>query len=678
MFKRARGMRWSLPALLVSLVAAGCDNSADSPTSPTGETRLSVYLTDAPGDVESVWVQVDDIVLVGQGTRVSLLEEPTDLINVTELTDAAVALLVAGVPVEPGRYTQVRFVLGGAVLLDDYGNVYAYGDIELPPDLELTGELTCPSCSQSGIKVKVPGGVELAEADDAGVLMDFDVSQSFGHVAVNSPDTVARLRLALEGRYAIERELGEGGMATVYLAKDLKHNRSVAVKVLKQELAAVVGAERFLAEIETTANLQHPHILPLFDSGEADGFLFYVMPHVEGESLRQRIDRDKQLPVEEAVQITTAVAQALQHAHDRGVIHRDIKPANILMQDGQPVVSDFGIALAVGAAGGTRLTETGLSVGTPFYMSPEQATGDQQVGPPSDTYALAAVLYEMLTGDPPYLGSTAQAVLGQIIAGDPVSATKKRRSVPANVDAAIRTALEKLPADRFTGAQDFAKALSDPGFRHGELAGAGAASGRRGQWTPLTNTFAAVAALLALTLGWSLLRPKPPLPVERFVSPFGDGQAPTAIGTAAFNLSPDGSMLVYRGFLAGGGAQELWVRRWEDVEPSPIRGTEGGAQPVVSPDGQEVAFQQGGEVKVVSLQGGPVRTLTTGIRPQWGTDGYIYATSDNRIVRAPATGGPPEPVTEAVDGEVHIVTDILPGDDAALLFTNGESPGTTA
>ena len=161
--------------------------------------------------------------------------------------------------------------------------------------------------------------------------------------AVDSPDTVARLRLALEGRYAIERELGEGGMATVFLAKDLKHNRSVAVKVLKQELAAVVGAERFLAEIETTANLQHPHILPLFDSGEADGFLFYVMPHVEGESLRERIDRDKQLPVEEAVQITTAVAHALQHAHDRGVIHRDIKPANILIQDGQPVVADFGI-----------------------------------------------------------------------------------------------------------------------------------------------------------------------------------------------------------------------------------------------------------------------------------------------------------------------------------------------
>ena len=263
---------------------------------------------------------------------------------------------------------------------------------------------------------------------------------------------------------------GEGGMATVYLAKDLKHERTVALKVLKPELAAVVGAERFLAEIKTTANLQHPHILPLHDSGEADSFLFYVMPYVEGESLRERIDRDKQLPVDEAVQITTAVAHALQHAHDRGVIHRDIKPANILMQDGQPVVADFGIALAVGAAGGSRLTETGLSVGTPFYMSPEQATGDQQVGPPSDTYALAAVLYEILVGDPPYVGSTAQAVLGKIIAGAPVSATQIRKSVPTNVDAAIRKALEKLPADRFKGAQEFARALADPAFRHGEEA----------------------------------------------------------------------------------------------------------------------------------------------------------------------------------------------------------------
>ncbi|HSM04649.1 MAG TPA: serine/threonine-protein kinase, partial [Longimicrobiales bacterium] len=209
------------------------------------------------------------------------------------------------------------------------------------------------------------------------------------------PDPIARLNAALEGRYHIERELGVGGMATVYLADDLRHERKVALKVLKPELAAVVGADRFLAEIKTTANLQHPNILPLFDSGEADGFLFYVMPLVEGESLRDRIEREKQLPVDEAVRIATDVAEALQAAHDEGVIHRDIKPANILLSNGEPLVSDFGIALAVGAAGGGRLTETGLSLGTPHYMSPEQATGDVHVGPAADVYALGCVLYEM-------------------------------------------------------------------------------------------------------------------------------------------------------------------------------------------------------------------------------------------------------------------------------------------
>ena len=204
-------------------------------------------------------------------------------------------------------------------------------------------------------------------------------------------DPVARLNAALEGRYAVERELGEGGMATVYLADDLRHERKVALKVLKPELAAVVGAERFLAEIKVTANLQHPHILPLHDSGEADGFLFYVMPYVEGETLRDRIDREKQLPVDEAVALASKVAGALQHAHEHGVIHRDIKPGNILLQGGEPVVADFGIALALGAAGSNRLTETGLSLGTPYYMSPEQATGDQAVGASTDTYALGSV-----------------------------------------------------------------------------------------------------------------------------------------------------------------------------------------------------------------------------------------------------------------------------------------------
>ncbi|MEJ2206305.1 MAG: serine/threonine-protein kinase, partial [Gemmatimonadota bacterium] len=267
-------------------------------------------------------------------------------------------------------------------------------------------------------------------------------------------DLPTRLTAALEGRYTIERQLGEGGMATVYLARDVKHNRNVALKVLKPELAAVVGAERFLAEIETTANLQHPNILPLYDSGEADSFLYYVMPYVEGETLRDRLDRERQLPVDEAVRIATAAAAALDFAHQHGVVHRDIKPGNILFQAGQPVVGDFGIALAVGAGGGARLTETGLSVGTPYYMSPEQATGDQNVGARSDIYSLGCVLYEMLVGDPPYLGSTAQAVLGQIISGEPVTTIDKRATVPAHVDAAIRKALEKVPADRFATAAD--------------------------------------------------------------------------------------------------------------------------------------------------------------------------------------------------------------------------------
>jgi serine/threonine-protein kinase len=201
-----------------------------------------------------------------------------------------------------------------------------------------------------------------------------------------------RLRAALANRYRIEREIGSGGMATVYLARDLKHDRQVAVKVLRPDLAAVMGVERFLAEIRTTANLQHPHILPLHDSGEEDGFLFYVMPFVQGESLRQRLDREGQLPLAEAVRITTQVADALSYAHRKDVIHRDVKPANILFLEDQPLVADFGIALAVTAAGGGRLTETGISLGTPQYMSPEQAMGQDGLTPASDIYSLGAVI----------------------------------------------------------------------------------------------------------------------------------------------------------------------------------------------------------------------------------------------------------------------------------------------
>src|SRR5688572_6703337 len=229
----------------------------------------------------------------------------------------------------------------------------------------------------------------------------------------------AQLNSALLGRYKVEHAIGRGGMATVFLADDLKHERRVALKVLDPELGALLGVERFLAEIRVTAKLQHPNILPLFDSGQADGLLFYVMPYVDGQSLRARIDREKQLPIDECVRMAVAVASALDYAHRHNVIHRDLKPENILLYEGQPLVADFGIALAVSNAGGNRLTQTGISLGTPQYMSPEQAMGDRQLDGRSDIYALGAVLYEMLTGEPPYGGTTAQAVIAKLLTDEP-------------------------------------------------------------------------------------------------------------------------------------------------------------------------------------------------------------------------------------------------------------------
>ncbi|HXI21996.1 MAG TPA: serine/threonine-protein kinase, partial [Gemmatimonadales bacterium] len=242
-------------------------------------------------------------------------------------------------------------------------------------------------------------------------------------------DGLTSLQAALADRYRIERRLGQGGMATVYLAQDLKHDRRVAIKVLRPELAAVLGADRFVQEIRTTAQLQHPHILPLFDSGSAGGFLYYVMPYIEGETLRDRLNRETQLGVEEAVKIATEVADALDYAHRQGVIHRDIKPENILLHDGRPMVADFGIALALSAAAGGRMTETGMSLGTPHYMSPEQATADKEITARSDVYSLASVLYEMLTGNPPHTGSSAQQIIMKIVTEAARPVTEMRRSV---------------------------------------------------------------------------------------------------------------------------------------------------------------------------------------------------------------------------------------------------------
>ena len=483
-------------------------------------------------------------------------------------------------------------------------------------------------------------------------------------------DTISRLRDALHDRYAIERELGEGGMATVFLARDLKHNRPVALKVLKPELAAVVGAERFLAEIETTANLQHPHILPLFDSGEADGFLFYVMPFVEGESLRDMLDRERQLPVDEAVKIATNLAEALDFAHRKGVIHRDIKPANVLLLDGKPVLADFGIALAVGAAGGGRLTETGLSLGTPHYMSPEQATGEVSVGPTTDVYALGCVLYETLVGSPPHVGGTAQAILGKIITGTPDPITQHRGTVPPQVDAAVRKALERVPADRFRTAQAFADALADPAFRYGpgggELAGAGESAGRSWRSVAIAGwALAAVAVALAL-----LLRGSSSVTAMHDVGlPY---DAPMGLNLSRnFDLSSDGRFIVYEA--SSEPATVLYYRSLVADEVRPIRGTEGAyGTPRISPDGSRVAFFAEDELRTVSLEGGAPSTLAQVSDPLGGTwtdEGLVLLSDeDGRLLRwvDPETG----PARE-LEVDYCINPFLLEGDDAVLCGGGG-------
>ncbi len=355
-----------------------------------------------------------------------------------------------------------------------------------------------------------------------------------------------RLARALAGSYRIERELGTGGMATVYLAHDVRHDRQVALKVLRPELAAALGHERFLREIRTTANLRHPHILPLYDSGEAAGLVFYVMPFVEGESLRDRMAREKQLPLDDALQIAREVADALSYAHSRGVIHRDIKPENILLEHGHAVVADFGIARAVDAAGGTQLTETGLAIGTPRYMSPEQAVGESELDGRSDLYTLACVLYEMLAGQPPFTGPTVESVIHQHLAVDAPPITNLRPAVPAAVAAALQRALAKLPADRFNPVALFSDAIQPARTAGMDAMGGAPSAGRlpRFRWR-VRLAAAAALAVVALLVVWQARRDgaldSRPIAVLPFadLSPdgtseyLGDGIAETLIGTLA-------------------------------------------------------------------------------------------------------------------------------------------------
>lgn len=457
---------------------------------------------------------------------------------------------------------------------------------------------------------------------------------------------VERLRVALAERYAVERELGAGGMATVYAARDLKHDRDVAIKVLHADLGAALGPDRFLSEIKTTARLQHPHILPLLDSGNADGQLYYVMPLLRGETLRARLERERQLPVEDAVRIAREVAGALSHAHAIGVVHRDIKPENILLQGGHALVADFGIALAVQQAGGQRVTQTGLSLGTPQYMSPEQAMGERTIDGRSDIYALGAMTYEMLIGEPPFTGPTVQAIVARLIADEPRELAPQRKAVPPHVEDAVLCALEKLPADRFATAGEFALALEGGSITSAATARRAAASrplGVRLRPRPMVLATWALALPVAVAAGWGTSRlggrggaSNDALTITSILAPSGGNFREQR----SLALSPDGRQLAFV-FSATDGSRMLWLRHLGRLEAEPIAGTSGADAPFWSPDGSSLAYFADGYLTVREENGDtrrlcPVSNTTGG---SWGARDVILFGHRDGLSTVPASGG---------------------------------------
>ena len=485
-------------------------------------------------------------------------------------------------------------------------------------------------------------------------------------------EVVARLAAALADRYVIDRELGAGGMATVYLAHDVRHDRKVALKVLRPELSAILGGERFLKEIRTTANLQHPHILPLHDSGEADGTVFYVMPYVEGESLRDRLTREKQLPVDDAVRIAREVADALQYAHEHGVIHRDIKPENILLHGGHAMVADFGIALAASKSdGATRMTETGMSLGTPHYMAPEQAMGEREITPKADIYALGCVLYEMLTAEPPFTGATAQAIIARVMTEEPRRLTLQRRTIQPHVEAAVDTALAKLPADRFATAGQFAAALANPSFAptasHPAARSPSAGpSVRRSVVSSLPWAIAALAVAAAVWAGRPRRADQSPA-VLRYAIDLADSLGYSDALGGGIAVANDGSMTAFES------RSGLVVRRSDDLTLQAVPGGRGGTTPAFSPDGRWLAFRRGAALVKVSLAGGtPVVVCDScpGYNYSWGADDTLrYHTApqgdpNNRVLMQVAAAGGSARVLAAPDsgsGELFRGPRLIPG-----------------
>jgi eukaryotic-like serine/threonine-protein kinase len=501
-------------------------------------------------------------------------------------------------------------------------------------------------------------------------------------------DMTTRLQDALGDRYRILREIGRGGMAVVYLADDLKHSRRVALKVLDRDVGESVGAARFLREIEIAAGLSHPRIVPLLDSGTAGGDLYYVMPYVEGESLAARLAREGPLPIDEAVEIAWQVATALSYAHEREVVHRDIKPDNILLSGSEALVADFGVARALTAAGAPTLTRSGLMVGTPLYMSPEQAAGSGEADARSDIYALGLVLYEMLAGEPPFTAKTAQAVTVRKLSETAPDVRVARESTPPALAEVVRKALQRVPADRFRTADEVAGALrrvgAGAGAGAGEMAVPGASSSTRAWWRGVA--VGALVATVVLVAASAFFGPAGRASVGVMVELIADGLTELAAPEVA--LSPDGRRLAY---LADG---RLWIRALDGLEPREVPDGAGARLLVWSPDGEELAFVAGGRFRRAPAAGGESvpgpelgMGMTGGSGAMWAADGHlVFATGSTplRVVRA--GGGSPRDLIPLAPGEqdhhhpsslpggrgILFVPHRLDGFDAVDLLVDGE------
>jgi Tol biopolymer transport system component len=457
------------------------------------------------------------------------------------------------------------------------------------------------------------------------------------------PTLGERLAQSLSGRYSIEREVGEGGMATVFLARDVRHDRQVAIKVLREDITQRMGAERFLREIRTTATLSHPHIVPLHDSGDADGIVYYVMPYVDGESLQDRLDREGQLPVAQAIRIARDIAGALDYAHRHGVVHRDVKPANILLHEDRALVVDFGIALALeGSDGNSRLTESRASIGTPQYMSPEQAMGEKHITGRADIFALGAMLYEMLAGEPPFTGESAQTIIAKMMTTTPVPVRDLRPAVPAYVADAIDGALQKIAADRFATAAKFSEALvaGDGDRRPGSDSPV-----RLGQYPARLMAAAILVVALAAAGGAVIARSFSAAhalkaTVDRALIPLARDQL-LSIKGLPLDISRDGKYLVYVG--DDSGKSQLFLRPLADTIARAVPGTAGASTPFLSPDGEWIAFFANDKLRKVPRSGGsPIDIATVSSSETgatWGTDGtLLYALRGGALYRVGSDG----------------------------------------